>query len=211
MVFDYKKEYKKFYFPPRRPEIADIPEMNFLAVRGKGDPNEESGEYKTAVGLLYAVSYTIKMSRLGIHKIKGYFPYVVPPLEGLWWAEKGNIDYSKKGDFRWISLIRLTDFVSKQDFDWAIEEASKKKGGDFSKVEFFSYAEGLCIQCMHIGAYDNEPETISRMEKYCEEAGFMLDLGKERYHHEIYLGDPRKVSEEKLKTVIREPIRKKAN
>lgn len=137
MVFDYKKEYKKFYFPPRRPEIADIPEMNFLAVRGKGDPNEESGEYKTAVGLLYAVSYTIKMSRLGIHKIKGYFPYVVPPLEGLWWAEKGNIDYSKKGDFRWISLIRLTDFVSKQDFDWAIEEASKKKGGDFSKVEFF--------------------------------------------------------------------------
>ena len=208
MAFDYKKEYKKFYFPPRRPEIADIPEMNFLAVRGKGDPNEESGEYKTAVGLLYAVSYTIKMSRLGTHKIKGYFPYVVPPLEGLWWSEKGNIDYSKKGDFRWISLIRLPDFVSKQDFDWAIEEASKKKGWDFSKVEFFPWQEGLCVQCMHIGPYDDEPATVAAMEEYTKNQGYEEDFGENRFHHEIYLSDVRRCKPEKLKTVIRHPVRR---
>lgn len=207
MVFDYKKEYKEFYLPPKTPELIDIPSMNFAAVRGKGNPNEEDGEYKSSIGLLYGIAFTIKMSRLGSRKIEGYFEYVVPPLEGLWW-QKGvsGIDYTKKETFEWISMIRLPDFVTKEDFDWAVAEATKKKGLDFSRTEFFTYREGLCVQCMHVGPYDAEPATIEKMDAYAAERGYAVDIGASRFHHEIYLGDPRRCDETKLKTVIRHPV-----
>lgn len=207
MAFDYKKEYKEFYLPPKTPELIDIPSMNFAAVRGKGNPNEEDGEYKSSIGLLYGIAFTIKMSRLGGRKIEGYFEYVVPPLEGLWW-QKGvsGIDYSKKETFEWISMIRLPDFVTKEDFDWAVAEATKKKGLDFSRTEFFTYREGLCVQCMHVGPYDAEPATIEKMDAYAAERGYAVDIGASRFHHEIYLGDPRRCDETKLKTVIRHPV-----
>lgn len=207
MAFDYKKEYKEFYLPPKTPELIDIPSMNFAAVRGKGNPNEEDGEYKSSIGLLYGIAFTIKMSRLGSRKIEGYFEYVVPPLEGLWW-QKGvsGIDYSQKETFEWISMIRLPDFVKKEDFDWAVAEATKKKGLDFSRTEFFTYREGLCVQCMHVGPYDAEPATIEKMDAYAAERGYAVDIGASRFHHEIYLGDPRRCDETKLKTVIRHPV-----
>lgn len=209
MAFDYKKEYKEFYFPPAKPGIVDIPAMNFLAVRGQGDPNQEGGEYKAAMGLLYAIAFTIKMSKLGDRKIEGYFDYVVPPLEGFWWDKDGGaVDYARKEDFRWISLIRLPDFVAQTDFDWAIMEATRKKKQDFSKVEFFPYEEGLCVQCMHLGSYDDEPATLEHMEKHCAEQGYVLDRDPGRYHHEIYLSDARKIPSERRKTVLRLPIKK---
>ena len=209
MAFDYKKEYKEFYLPENKPSIINVPRMNFISVRGKGDPNEENGEYSEAMSLLYAIAYTIKMSYKGNYKIEGYFEYVVPPLEGFWWQKdiKG-VDYSKKEKFEWISLIRLPDFVSKEDFNWAIETATKKKKQDFSKVEYFTYDEGLCVQCMHLGPYDNEPATIKLMDEYVEENGYKIDITDVRYHHEIYLNDPRKCDPNKLKTVIRHPIKK---
>jgi len=209
MAFDYKKEYRKFYLPPKKPAIIEIPQMNFLAVSGKGDPNEEDGEYSRALGLLYGMAYTIKMSYKGAHKIEGFFEYAVPPLEGLWWQESvRGVDYSHKESFQWISLIRLPDFVKKSDYEWALEEAAKKKKTDFSAVEFFPYDEGLCVQCMHIGSYDDEPATILAMESYAKENGFAIDITDKRYHHEIYLNDPRKTEASKLKTVIRHPVRK---
>ena len=207
-AFDYKKEYKEFYLPPRKPQIVEVPEMNFLAVRGMGDPNEEEGDYKAAIGLLYSMAYTIKMSKMGKHRIEGYFDYVVPPLEGFWWQDGvQGVDYTRKDQFQWISLIRLPEFVTREEFDWAIQEASVKKQMDFSKVEFFTYHEGLCVQCMHIGPYDNEPVTVREMERYAKEQGYELDFSDQRYHHEIYLSDVRKCKPENLKTVIRQPIK----
>lgn len=207
-AFDYKKEYKEFYLPPRKPQIVEVPEMNFLAVRGMGNPNEEEGDYKAAIGLLYSIAYTIKMSKMGKHRIEGYFDYVVPPLEGFWWQDGvQGVDYTRKDQFQWISLIRLPEFVTREEFDWAIQEASVKKQMDFSKVEFFTYHEGLCVQCMHIGPYDNEPVTVREMERYAKEQGYELDFSDQRYHHEIYLSDVRKCKPENLKTVIRQPIK----
>lgn len=209
MAFDYKKEYKEFYLPKAKPEIVTVPKMNFLAVRGSGDPNIEGGEYKASIGLLYGIAFTIKMSKKGARRIEGYFDYVVPPLEGFWWQDGiAGIDYSRKDSFQWISVIRLPDFVTKEDFDWAAEEASRKKATDFSKVEFLTYEEGLCVQCMHIGAYDDEPATIEGMHRFMEEQGYILDITDQRYHHEIYLSDARRVAPERLKTVIRHPIRR---
>ena len=209
MTFDYKKEYKEFYMPKNKPGIVDVPTMNYIAVRGKGDPNAEDGEYKAAIGLLYGIAFTIKMSYKGNYKIDGYFDYVVPPLEGFWWQNGvDGIDYAHKENFQWISLIRLPDFVTQKDFEWAIAEATKKKKTDFSKVEFLTYDEGLCVQCMHIGSYDDEPATVAAMHKYAIENGYELDITDTRYHHEIYLSDARKVAPEKLKTVIRHPIKK---
>ena len=209
MAYDYKKEDKEFYMPGRKPEIVKVPSMNFIAVRGKGNPNEEDGEYKAAIGKLYAVAFTIKMSQKGEHKIKGYFEYVVPPLEGFWWQKNmEGIDYSHKENFQWISLIRLPEFVTKEEFDWAVSEASRKKQMDFSNVEFFTYEEGMCVQCMHIGSYDDEPDTIARMEQFALEQGYEIDITKDRYHHEIYLSDARRCKPERLKTVIRNPIKK---
>lgn len=197
--------------PKNKPSIVQIPKMNYIAFRGKGNPNDENSQYKLSICLLYAVAFTIKMSYKKEHKINGYFEYVVPPLEGLWWQEgvKDTIDYKQKDKLNFISIIRLPDFVTKEDFDWAICEASKKKKQDLSKIEFLSYNEGLCVQCMHIGAYDNEPETISLMHKYITENEYELDITDKRLHHEIYLSDPRRCEISKLKTVIRHPIRKK--
>ena len=209
-AFDYKKEYKEFYLPPKKPQIIEIPAMNFLAVRGQGNPNEEGGDYKNAIGLLYGMAYTIKMSKRGDHRIEGYFDYVVPPLEGFWWQEgTQGVDYSRKEDFQWISLIRLPEFVTEDEFEWACREATVKKEMDFSKVEFLTYEEGLCVQCMHIGPYDAEPDTVRRMEEYIEEQGYETDFSDFRFHHEIYLSDVRRSKPENLKTVIRHPVRKK--
>ena len=209
MAFDYKKEYKEFYLPPKTPGIVTVPAVNFLAVRGRGDPNEENGAYKQALELLYAVAFTIKMSKLGQHRLEGYFDYMVPPLEGLWWqGGVHGVDYTQKEAFRWISLIRLPEFVTKEGFDWAVREATEKKQRDFSKVEFFSWEEGLCVQCMHIGPYDNEPATVDTMEAYAKAQGYEADFGEARFHHEIYLSDARRCKPEKLKTVIRQPVRR---
>ena len=209
MAFDYKKEYKEFYLPPKRPGIIEIPEMNYVAVHGHGNPNEPEGEYKTAIGLLYGIAFTIKMSYKGSHKIDGYFSYVVSPLEGLWW-QKGQqiIDYADKENFEWIAMIRLPEFVTKEEFDWAVEEATKKKQTDYSKVEFFTYHEGLCVQCMHMGSYDDEPATIARMEEYLTKNGYAIDISNQRFHHEIYLSDPRRCAREKLRTVLRCPVKR---
>ena len=209
MAFDYKKEYKEFYMPKKKPSIVEIPKMNYIAVRGKGNPNDENSEYKNSIGLLYAIAFTIKMSYKGTHKIDGYFEYVVPPLEGFWWQDDTiGIDYNRKDDMNFISIIRLPDFVTEDDFTWAVDEATKKKKQDFSKVELFTYDEGICVQCMHIGSYDNEPETVDLMHKYMKENGYELDITDARFHHEIYLSDPRRCDESKLKTVIRHPIKK---
>ncbi|MBR0383312.1 MAG: GyrI-like domain-containing protein [Eubacteriaceae bacterium] len=210
MAFDYKKEYKEFYMPKTKPSIVTIPGMNYIAVRGQGDPNMEDGEYKQSIGLLYGIAYTIKMSKKGDHRIEGYFDFVVPPLEGFWWQDGvDGIDYAHKENFKWISVIRLPEFVTKEDFEWAIEEATKKKKTDFSKAEFLTYDEGECVQCMHIGPYDDEPATVERMHAYMENLGYVLDITDRRHHHEIYLSDPRRVAPEKRKTVLRHPIRKR--
>ncbi len=209
MVFDYKKEYKEFYMPKNKPGIVEVPEMNYIAVRGQGDPNAEGGEYKRSIELLYGIAFTIKMSKKGSRQIEGYFDYVVPPLEGFWWQEgKTEIDYAHKEDFQFISVIRLPDFVTKSDFAWAVQEASEKKKTDFSKVEFWTYHEGLCVQCMHLGSYDDEPATVELMHRFMEEQGYALDITGQRMHHEIYLSDARRTAPEKLKTVIRHPVRK---
>ena len=209
MAFDYKKEYKEFYMPKNKPELVNVPEFNYIAVRGKGDPNEEGGAYKKAIGVLYAVAYTLKMSYKTDHKIDGFFEYVVPPLEGFWWQDnRDNIDYSDKSSFNWISVIRLPDFVSKSDFDWAVKTASKKKNLDCSSAEFLTFKEGLCVQIMHCGSYNDEPATVAIMDAYLEQNGYENDMSENRLHHEIYLSDARKTVPEKLKTVIRHPIRK---
>lgn len=210
MVFDFKKEYKELYKPKAKPSIINVEKANFIAVRGVGDPNAENSEYKQSISLLYPIAYAIKMSKKGDYKIDGYFDFVVPPLEGFWWQEgiKG-VDYANKDSFNFISLIRMPDFVTKEVFEWAIEEMTRKKKEDFSKVEFFTYDEGLCVQCMHIGPYDNEPITVEAMHEYMIKQGYELDITDKRFHHEIYISDVRKISPEKLKTVLRHPIKKK--
>ncbi|MBQ7174144.1 MAG: GyrI-like domain-containing protein [Lachnospiraceae bacterium] len=208
MAFDFRKEYKEFYMPKNTPGIVNVPSMNYIAVRGQGDPNQEDGEYKQSIGLLYGIAYTLKMSKKGDHRIEGYYDYVVPPLEGFWWQDGvRGIDYAHKDDFRWISVIRLPDFVTAYDLSWAVDEAARKKKSDFSRVEFLTYNEGLCVQCMHIGSYDDEPVTVAGMHEYMEAQGYVLDITEQRMHHEIYLSDARKVAPGKLKTVIRHPIR----
>lgn len=208
MAFDFKKEYKEFYMPKNKPSIINIPKMTYIAVRGKGNPNDKDGEYQVAVGLLYGVAYTLKMSYKSDYKINGFFEYVVPPLEGFWWQDGiEGVSYANKDLFNWISVIRLPDFVTEKDFEWAVATATKKKKDNFSHVEFFSYDEGLCVQCMHIGSYDDEPATVSQMEKFAVENGYSIDITSERLHHEIYLSDPRKADISKMKTAIRHPIK----
>lgn len=210
MAFDFKKEYKEFYMPKNKPQLITIPKMNYIAVRGKGDPNEEGGAYQQAISVLYAVAYTLKMSYKTDYKMNGFFEYVVPPLEGFWWQEDvQGIDYSRKDTFHWISAIRLPDFVTEKDFAWAVETAAKKKKLDCSSAEFLTVEEGLCVQMMHLGAYDNEPESVAAMDAYLEETGYANDLTDQRLHHEIYLSDPRKTDPAKWKTVIRHPVKKR--
>lgn len=209
MAFDFKKEYKEFYMPKRKPEIVNVPMMTYVTVRGKGDPNEEGGEYKKAVGTLYAVAYTLKMSRMTDHRIDGYFDYVVPPLEGLWWQEGvDGVNYGDKASFNWLAMIRLPDFVTLDEFEWAVKTAEEKKNADFSSAEYLTLTEGLCVQIMHTGSYDDEPESVKLMDEYIAEKGYENDMTDGRMHHEIYLSDPRKCAPEKLRTVIRHPIKK---
>ncbi|MCI8632625.1 MAG: transcriptional regulator [Lachnospiraceae bacterium] len=207
MAFDYKKEYKEFYLPPKKPMILTVPRIQYIAVDGKGDPNDPEGAYKKAISQLYVIAFTIKMSYRGQHQIEGYFPYVVPPLEGLW-RQNGNdrIDYTKKEAFEWTSMIRLPEFVTKAELEWAIQEATEKKQQDFSGVRYFAYEEGVCVQCMHIGSYDSEMGTLQRMHDFIEEQGYIEDFSQGRRHHEIYLSDPRRTAADRLRTVIRQPI-----
>ena len=209
MAFDFKKEMKEFYMPKNKPKMITVPKANYIAVRGSGDPNEEGSAYKEAIGVLYAVAYTLKMSYKTDYRIDGFYEYVVPPLEGFWWQDNTEgIDYSAKSGFHWISVIRLPDFVTEKDFEWAKETAAKKKKLDCSSAEFLTIDEGVCVQIMHIGAYDDEPKTIAIMDKFIEENGYKNDMNDTRLHHEIYLSDPRKTAPEKWKTVIRHPVRK---
>ena len=208
MAFDFKKEYKEFYMSKSVPEIVTVPKANYIAVRGMGDPNQEGGAYQSAVSILYAVAYTLKMSYKTDYRIEGFFEYVVPPLEGFWWQEGvDGIDYGDKSTFHWISVIRLTEFVTKKDFDCAVEEAARKKKLDCSLAEFLTIEEGLCVQIMHIGPFDNEPSTVALMDQYIAENGYANDMNENRLHHEIYLSDARKAAPEKWKTIIRHPIR----
>lgn len=208
MVFDYKKEFKEYYMPKSKPEIIEIPQMNYIAIRGKGNPNIENGEYQQAVAVLYAISYTLKMSYKGNYKIDGYFQYVVPPLEGFWWQDGiDGVNYANKDEFNWISVIRLPDFIKREDFEWAKEEAQLKKDIDCDKAEFLSIEEGVCVQIMHIGSYDTEPISVRMMDEYIKERGYENDINNKRLHHEIYLSDPRKTDISKLRTVIRHPIK----
>lgn len=209
MAFDFKKEYKEFYLPKNSPEIVNVPTANYIAVRGSGDPNEEGGAYQRAIGVLYAIAYTIKMSYKTNYKINGFFQYVVPPLEGFWWRDNAACaDYTDKSAFKWISVIRLPDFVSEEDFNWAVATATAKKKRDCSSAEYLTVEEGLCVQIMHSGPFDDEPASIALMDAYLEQAGYINDMGKDRLHHEIYMSDARKVPPQKWKTVIRHPIRK---
>ena len=209
MAFDFKKEYKEFYLPKNKPQIVTVPPINYIAVRGKGNPNQEGGAYQGAIGVLYAIAYTIKMSKMGNHRMEGYFDFVVPPLEGFWWQEgMAGIDYSSKSTFNWISVIRMPDFVTKADFDWAVAEASRKKKLDCSAAEFLTIDEGECVQIMHIGPFDDEPATVARMDEYLSVNGYENDFSETRLHHEIYLTDARKAALEKWKTVIRHPVKK---
>ena len=208
MAFDFKKEYKEFYMPKNKPEIVDVPSANYIAIRGKGDPNEEGGAYQQAIGVLYAIAYTIKMSYKTDHHIEGFYEYVVPPLEGFWWQDDTDgVNYSDKASFNWISVIRLPDFVTKDDFEWAVQTATKKKKLDCSSAEFLTVNEGLCVQIMHLGAFDDEPATVEIMNKFIHENGYVNDINDRRLHHEIYMSDARKVAPEKWKTVIRHPIK----
>lgn len=209
MAFDYKKEYKEFYMPKAKPEVVNVPEMRFVAVQGAGDPNEEGGAYKKAVEMLYSVAYTIKMSKMGSHKMDGYFDFVVPPLEGLWW-QKGveGVNLDDKSAFEWVSMIRIPDFVTPEEFAWAKAEAARKKGLDLEKVQYRVMEEGLCIQCLHVGPYDDEPATMALMEQFAAAEDYAEDHSDERRHHEIYLSDPRKTLPERLKTVLRMPVKK---
>ena len=210
MAFDFKKEYKEFYMPKSKPEIVTVPSANYIAVHGKGDPNEQGGTYHQAIGILYAIAYTIKMSYKGSRKIEGFFEFVVPPLEGFWWQDGiDGVDYTDKSSFNWISVIRLPDFVTEEDFNWAVDEASKKKKLDCSSAEFITIDEGLCVQIMHIGSYDDEPASVAVMDDYAKSKGYENDINEKRLHHEIYLSDARKVAAEKRKTVIRHPIKLK--
>ncbi len=209
MAFDFKKEYKEFYMPGKKPEIVTVPRANYLAVRGSGDPNEEGGAYQRAIGVLYALAYTLKMSYKTDHRIEGFFDYVVPPLEGFW-RQDGveDVDYADKAAFQWTSVIRLPDFITEADFDWAVKTANAKKKLDCSGAAFLTIDEGLCVQIMHIGPFDDEPATVALMDKYLRENGYANDFSESRRHHEIYLSDARKVPPEKWKTVIRHPIRR---
>ena len=210
MPFDFKKEYKEFYLPKNKPQIVNVPKANYIAIRGQGNPNEEGGAYQRAISVLYAVAYTLKMSYKTDYKIAGFFEYVVPPLEGFWWQDGiCGVDYSKKDEFNWISIIRLPDFITRENFDWAVKTASEKKKIDCSKAEFLTIEEGLCVQIMHFGSYDDEPASLEKMDKYLEENGYEKDFSDTRLHHEIYLSDPRKSTLDKQKTVIRHPIKKR--
>jgi hypothetical protein len=208
-VKDYKKEYKDLYLPKEKPMMIDVHEMQFVAVAGKGNPNDENGEYQKAIGVLYGIQYTIKMSKMGNNAPKGYFDYVVPPLESFWWLDnRENFSTENKSKYHWIALIRLPEFVDEKVFEWACDEVSTKKKIDTKNAELLKIKEGLCVQCLHIGAYDDEPRTLKLMNDFIAENGLQSDISDTRRHHEIYLSDPRRTEISKLKTVLRIPVKK---
>lgn len=208
---DYKKEYKDLYQPTTKPSIIEVPEMLFITVAGYGDPNT-SAAYQEAMEILYGLSFTIKMSKMNGTQPEGYFEYVVPPLEGLWYIDGGcfdGVNVTDKNLFRWISMIRQPEFVTEDVFEAAKKALAKKKPElDLSKAKFIRLEEGLCVQIMHKGPYDNEPETIEKMKQYVKENGYEEDFSDTRLHHEIYLSDPRRCAPERLRTVIRHPVRR---
>ncbi len=209
MAFDFKKEFKEYYMPAAKPQIVEVPAMNYIAVRGRGNPNEQGGAYQQAVGVLYAIAYTLKMSYKSHYEIDGFYEYVVPPLEGFWWQDDvDGVDYSDKSTFNWISVIRLPDFVTEENFKWAVKTASEKKKTDCSAAEFLTVNEGLCVQIMHVGSFDDEPATVEIMNTFLKENGYANDINSNRLHHEIYMSDARKTAAEKQKTVIRHPIKR---
>lgn len=211
--FDYKKQYKNLYLPKSKPTLIEVPTMNFIMVDGKGNPNQAGGEYQSAVELLYGLAYTIKMSKMKGHEPSGYFEYVVPPLEGLWWLNDNDINFTEKDKFCWTSMLRQPEFVNKEVFQWACDELKIKKPKiDISKAYLETFTEGLCVQIMHLGAYDEEPKSIAEIDAFIKEQHLKSAIsslnpnGKIRRHHEIYLSDPRKTKPEKMKTVLRHPV-----
>lgn len=208
---DYKKKYKDLYMPKTVPMVIDVPEIPFIMVDGMGDPNT-SKEYQEALEILYGLSFAIKMSKMNGTQPERYFDYVVPPLEGLWQGETGYFDgiqITDKSKFRWISMIRQPEFVTEQVFENAKKALKLKKPElDLSKAYYKAFGEGLCVQIMHIGAYDDEPLSVKKMNDYLKENGYENDFSETRLHHELYLNDPRRTSPDKLKTVIRHPIKK---
>ena len=211
LKFDFKKEYKSIYLQKTAPVLVDVPPMTYLCVDGKGDPNT-SREYKDALAVLYGLSYTIKMSKMDGSQPQGYFDYVVPPLEGLWWMEKregfDGIHITDKSCFCWTSMIGLPSFVSRQVLEQAKEKLHKKNPDlDLSHARMETLTEGLCAQIMHLGPYDGEPGTIRQMQAFLEAEGYITDINEPRKHHEIYFNDPRKTAPEKLKTIIRHPVK----
>jgi len=209
IVKDYKKESKELYQPKSTPEMVEVGEIQFVAIEGKGNPNDENSEYQRAIEVLYGIQYTIKMSKKGNYVPDGYFDYVVPPLEGFWWLEN-NEEYSpeKKSKQQWISVIRLPEFVDEKVFEWACKEATKKKKIDTTKAKFLKIKEGLCVQCLHTGSFDDEPRTLKQINDFIEMNGLQNDINETRRHHEIYLSDPRKTEVSKLKTVLRIPVKR---
>lgn len=204
--FDFKKEFKDLY-NPKKPMTIEVLEMTFIMVNGSGDPNCE--EYKKTVELLYGLAYTIKMSYKGDKKIEGFFEYVVPPLEGLWWYEEGEFDFHKRDNWLWTSMIRQPEFVTDEVFQWAVDSLKKKKPElDTSKARLEKFTEGLCVQTMHIGPYSDEPKTVEMMQNFMKENNLKDDTSNIRKHHEIYLSDPRKALSSKMKTVLRHPVAK---
>lgn len=210
MAYDFKKTFRPLYLPKEQPSLVEVPRFRYLAVRGSGDPNTEGGAYQQSIAQLYGVAYTIKMSKKTDHRMEGYFDFVVPPLEGFWHQEGvDGVDYTRKEDFQFVSVLHMPDFVTEEEVQWAVREAERKKKIDCSAVELLPVEEGLCVQCLHIGPYDDEPATVARMHAYLEREGCVLDFSPQRLHHEIYLSDPRKTAPEKRKTVIRHPVRRR--
>ncbi len=208
---DYKKAYKDLYQPPAKPSVIEVPEMIFIAVDGEGNPNT-CAAYKEALEILYGLSFTVKMSKMNGTQPEGYFEYVVPPLEGLWYCDEiyfNGLNVTDKDKFRWTSMIRQPEFVTEEVFYAAKETLNKKKPAlDLSKIRYMKLTEGLCVQIMHIGSYDSEQESIEKISEFISRNGYKEDFSDGRFHHEIYLSDPRKCAPERLRTVIRHPVKK---
>ena len=205
-AFDYKKEYRDLYMPKDKPVLIEVPPMNFLMVDGSGDPNNNP-EFQEATELLYGLSYAIKMSKKKGKQPEGYFEYVVPPLEGLWWIDEGSFSLEKRDNWKWTLMIRQPEFVNEEFIQWATKELKRKKPElATEKVRFAAFEEGLCVQIMHIGPYSTEPETMRKVEAFLSERGLQDRLSNGGKHHEIYLSDPRKAKPETMKTVLRHPV-----
>lgn len=209
-AFDFKKEYKAIYQPKQIPSILEIGEMTYMMVDGKGNPNT-SEAYQEAIELLYGIAYGIKMSKKQEVQPKGYFDFVVPPLEGFWDIEPSAFDGEyilDKNKLTWTSMIRVPDFVTQEVFEEQKQKILKKKPHlSPEKIYRKVIAEGLCVQILHVGSYDDEARSIKKIDEFAEDQGYAMDITETRRHHEIYLSDYRKTEASKLKTIIRHPIK----